>query len=356
MGFQDRHYYREGGGSTSNPLAWLMTGSVHLFTVFGVRVRAHASLIVLIVLVLLFGLGQGSSVIARVQSMAELFVVILLHEFGHCFAARSTGGAADEILMTPLGGLAMAMARRNPWSTFVTVAGGPLVNVVICLLCGAGLYFSIGYWPLGPWSFHRAFEGNLTPGWFTLSSYLFWFYAVSYYLLLFNLLPVFPLDGGQLLQSILWKPLGYYKSMLITVNIGLVGAVLMAMVGIATFGTMMGGLLLILIALSCFMTSLNMRRILLAEGPWGFQDEDESIYAAAYEPATPKRKKTGKWAARRAQQAVTAERDEKEKIDAILSKVSAHGMNSLSWWEKRTLRKATERQRQRDLARGRKAV
>src|SRR5687768_13274717 len=105
MAFQDRHYYREGGGATGNPLMWLLTGSVPLFTIFGIRVRAHASLIVIIGLVLLFGLGQGSNVQARVQSMGVLFVVILLHEFGHCFAARWTGGNAEEILMTPLGGL-----------------------------------------------------------------------------------------------------------------------------------------------------------------------------------------------------------------------------------------------------------
>src|SRR5438105_7293476 len=113
MGFQDRPYYREGTGSSGNPLMWLWSGSVHLFTVFGIRVRLHASLLVLIVLVLLLGLGEGSNVQARVQSMAALFVIVLLHEFGHCFAARWTGGNAEEIMLTPLGGIAMAYARRN---------------------------------------------------------------------------------------------------------------------------------------------------------------------------------------------------------------------------------------------------
>src|SRR4051794_14999246 len=110
MGFEDRPYYRDSTGSSGNPMMWLLTGSVPLFTVIGIRVRLHASLLVFIVLVLLFGLGEGSNVAARVQSMAVLFVIILLHEFGHCFAARSTGGSAEEILMTPLGGLAMAYA------------------------------------------------------------------------------------------------------------------------------------------------------------------------------------------------------------------------------------------------------
>jgi Zn-dependent protease len=287
--------------------------------------------------------------------MGVLFLVVLLHEFGHCFAARWTGGQAEEILMTPLGGLAMAYARRNPWSQFVTVAGGPMVNVVICLLCGVGLYLTIGVLPLGPWQFGTpSLDPMFTPAWFQLSSYLFWFYSVSYWLLLFNLLPIFPLDGGQLLQSILWRPMGYYKSMLLTVNIGLVGSMLMAMIGIATFGALMGGLLLILIALMCFMNCLNMRRMLLAEGPYAFE-EDEGIYAAAYEPVTTKKKTPSRWAARRAEKRATEERHEQQKIDAILAKVSAHGMNSLSWWEKRTLRRATERQRQADLKRAARA-
>jgi stage IV sporulation protein FB len=279
-----------------------------------------------------------------------LFTVILLHEFGHCFAARSVGGSADEVLLTPLGGLAMAMAPRRPWAQFVTVAGGPAVNVVICLLCGIGLYFTIGVFPLGPWTFGQALNAVVNPGWLQVSSYLFWLYGVSYYLLLFNLIPVFPLDGGQLLQSILWKPMGYYKSMMLTVNIGLGGSVIMALVGIASFGTFGGGLLLILIALSCFLNCLSMRRQLLAAGPYGLEEDEGIDYSAAYDTGMPKRKRVSKWRAKRAAKRAAADREEQQRIDAILAKVSAKGMNSLTWLEKRALKKATEHQRQADLA------
>src|SRR6266498_3261956 len=239
MAWQDRPYYRDRQESGTNPFWWILTGSVPLFTVFGIRVRMHASLLLLIVLVLLFGIGGfGSSISLRVQSVSMLFMVILLHEFGHCFAARSVGGDADEILMTPLGGLAMAMAPRRPWATFVTVAGGPAVNVIICLVCAIGLYFILGVYPLGPWTFGKIYPAVRNPGWLQLSSYLFWIYATSWFLLAFNMLPIFPMDGGQMLQSILWRPMGYYKSMLLTVNIGLAGSVLMAMVGLATLGTL----------------------------------------------------------------------------------------------------------------------
>ncbi|HEV2295253.1 MAG TPA: site-2 protease family protein [Tepidisphaeraceae bacterium] len=350
MAWQDRPYYRDRSDSTGNPLMWLMTGSVPLFTVFGIRVRMHASLLLVMVFVLLFGWGFGDTIAMRVQSMLMLFTVILLHEFGHCFAARSVGGQADDVLMTPLGGLAMAMAPRRPWAQFVTVAGGPLVNVVICLLCGIALYLAIGIFPLGPWTFSRALSEVVTSGWLQISGYLFWMYGISYWLLLFNLLPIFPLDGGQLLQSVLWKPMGYYKSMLLTVNIGLGGSVIMGMIGLATLGTLGGGLLLIFIGIMCFMNCLNMRRQLLAAGPYGLEEDEGIDYSAAYDTGAPKRKRFSKWRVKRAAKRAAADREEQRRIDAILAKVSASGMNSLTWLEKRALRKATEHQRAADLA------
>jgi Zn-dependent protease len=355
MGWEDRPYYREGRNATSNPLMWLLNGSVHLFTLFGIRVRAHASLIVVCALVLLFGMGFGESVVARGQFVAMLCAVVLLHEFGHCFAARWTGGSADEVLLTPLGGLAMTMARRRPWPTFVTVAGGPLVNVLLCLLCGLGLFIAVGVFPLGPWSFGKFY---LRLGWLTFTSYLSWVYLISYGLLLFNLLPVFPLDGGQLLQSILWKPMGYYKSMLVTMNVGLVGSVLMILSGLGLIG-FGGGLLVALIGLSCLLNCYRTRAMLKAEGPWAFSDEDSVDYghyaSASYRDDSPSRRRGwfGRLRSRRAAKAARAQAHaraaEQERIDAILAKVSAQGMNSLTWLEKRALRKATERQRKRDL-------
>jgi stage IV sporulation protein FB len=351
MAYQDRPYYRDSSGSTGNPLNWLVSGSVLLFTAFGIRVRLHASLLIVMILILLFGIGGfGNTASLRVQSVTMLFMVILLHEFGHCFAARSVGGDANEIVMTPLGGLAMAMAPRRPWATFVTVAGGPLVNIIICSLCAAGLYFILGVYPLGPWTFGKIYPAVRDPGWWQLSSYLFWIYATSWFLLAFNMLPIFPMDGGQMLQSILWRPMGYYKSMMLTVNIGMVGSALLFMVGLATLGTIGGGVLLMIIAANCFINCYQQRLLLKAEGPWGFTEEQDSTdYSAAYEPATPRKRRLRRWAARRAQRRALKEareqRLEQQRIDAILAKVSAHGMHSLNWLERRALKKATEHQR-----------
>jgi stage IV sporulation protein FB len=343
MAFQDRPYYREGGGSTGNPLLWLVSGSVPLFNVFGIYVRAHASLIVTIALVLLFGLGQGFTWQDRVQSMAILFLIVLLHEFGHCFTARWVGGEADEILMHPLGGLALTRPPHRPLPMFLTVAGGPAVNVLICLIAGTLLWALFGWLPWNPFRFHAigGFES-----WLNVWRYAFWIYQVSLMLLAFNLLPIFPLDGGQMLQAVLWPKFGYYRSMNFACITGMIGAVLGGMVALAN-----SNLMLAIIAMMGFMTCLNMRRQLLAAGPYAFSEQDD--FSAAYEAQTVRRRKPSRWAVRRVNKAARAERIEQQKIDVILAKVSAHGMNSLTWWEKRTLRKATERQRQAEMSRPR---
>jgi Zn-dependent protease len=342
MAWQDRQYYRdrphEGGIGT-----WLLSGRVPLFTAFGIRVQAHSSLIITAALVLLLGLGRNFGWQDRVQSMSVLFAIVLLHEFGHCFAARWVGGEADEILMTPLGGLALARPPHRWLPTFITVAAGPAVNLLICVLAGALLLALGGGLPWNPILFVPGQGHSL----FSYRAYTLWVYQISWMLLVFNVLPVYPLDGGQMLQAGLWWKLGYRKSMNIATMVGLVGSVFMGMVAIATGFS----LFLLLIAYSCFMTCLMMRRQ-LAE--MGYEEEDETDYSAAYDidAGRPKKARRSRWsmrrAAKRARKRAADERAERQHIDAILSKVSAHGMQSLTWREKRALRKATEHQRKRD--------
>jgi Zn-dependent protease len=333
---------------------WLLTGSVPLFTAFRIRVRAHAMLIVAIVFILLFGWGFGGPM-DRLISAGALFTIVLLHEFGHCFAARSVGGDADEIIMHPLGGLAMAQAPKRPWPTFVTVAGGPLVNVVICAITGTILWLAFGLIPWNPASV-KSLERLYESGYETFVSFrtwgvwVMWIHFMSWSLLVFNMLPIFPLDGGQMLQSILWPKFGYYKSMLFAATTGIVGGGLLAAVGLATLS-----IFLAIIGIMGVMNCVNLRRMLLAEGPWGFQEEDspyaESLGLGVYtKSAQTKPKRASQRAAKRAKQREDAERAEREQVDQILAKVSANGMNSLSWWEKRTLKRATERQRKREVA------
>ena len=347
MAYQDRPYYREGGGATGSPLRWLMYGSVPLFTLFGVRVRMHASMIIFIALELLFSGGpKGIGPQSAATAMVILFISVLLHEFGHIFGSRIMGGGGDEILMWPLGGLAMADPPRRPWPSLVCTACGPLVNILICIITGILLVILSRGHDAIPWFPFRTGLKSFIPT-STLTYYIFWIFTVNYAITAFNLMLLFyPFDGGRIVQELLWFKFGYYKSMMFATAVGMVGAVIVAMVGLVG-----PSLLLILIAAFGFYTCVQQRRMLKEAGPYAFEEEESGLYAAAYEPQTPKRKQPSRWAVRREKKRIAAEHAEQQDIDAILAKVSAQGMNSLSWMEKRRLRQATERQRKADAAR-----
>ena len=353
MGYENRDYHRHdyGGGTAFQRTGrWLLAGRVPLFRAFGIDVRAHSSLVIAIVLTLLFlPLGKGYTWQDAVASSALLFLIVLLHEFGHCFAARWSGGEADEIVMHPLGGLALTRPLSNWRAHLITVAGGPAVNLAICIVCGVGLYairHELPWRPfyIEPW---QAFRGWLEPAWL-----LFWVYQTSWTLFLFNLLPFFPLDGGQLVQALLWSRLGYYRSMTISVNVGIVGAITVAMIGLAS-----GSFTFVILAALGFSYCVQMRRQLQEMGPYAFGEYDDP-FAAALERSKRENRRANRGPTRadqRAAKRIAAARAERvaaeAEIDRILAKVSASGMHSLTRGEQRTLRDATERQKRDDAKR-----
>src|SRR5271170_4388276 len=343
MPWQDRPYYRDRSESRTNPLMWLLTGSVPLFTVFGIRVRMHASMILFIGLELLlsqttYGLGVKNAVTA----MIILYFSVLLHEFGHCFGARYVGGDADEILMWPLGGLAFANPPKRPWPSFFTTAAGPAVNLLLCLLTGAAIALLNHSASAIPW-----FPVRHQLQWYVhydATYYLWWIFVVNYALLVFNLLLLFyPFDGGRMVQELLWVKIGYYRSMLIATAIGMPAAIVVAGVGVATWS-----LMLILLGAFGFHACYRQRQMLREMGPEEWTDGPD--YSAAYErPTTRRRRRVSNRLIRKVRRRAQQLAEEKARVDAILVKVSAHGIASLNWRERRVLRKATEHQRQRDL-------
>ena len=192
--------------------------------------------------------------------------------------------------MHVLGGLATCDPPRRPLPTFWTVAGGPLVNVVICAIAAAAVYF------LTPtahqiWSAHnggmaaRHFVESLNP----FASFLppvasysvatwHWTFRLSYTLLLFNLLPIFPLDGGQMLQTVLWPKMGYFRSMYLSTIVGMVGAVVLALFGLYELNPFM-----LCVALLGFFICRGKRMELLESSDGGLlmgsMDYGASIYA-----------------------------------------------------------------------------
>ena len=340
MGWEDRPYYRDRGASSSR-LAGLLYGSVPLFRFSGIRVRAHSALIIFILGELLLDWSYGYNLENKIVSMSMLFSVILLHEFGHCFAARMVGGTAEEILLWPLGGLAFPDCPRRPLARFWTVAGGPLVNVLICIISAIAVWLLVRHIPLDP--FHPM--KDLRVGWRTPAFYCWWLFVTSYWLLLFNLLPIFPLDGGQIVQTILWPMMGYHRSMMVSCVIGMFGSGALALVGLIQIN-----LFLILLGAWLFYTCFQQRLIQREMGPSEPWQTDEPDYSFSLSPdPPPKKRRMSKRAIRIARQHSIEEAEERQRLDVILAKVSATGMNSLTWSERRSLRRATERRRRNEV-------
>ena len=152
--------------------------------------------------------------------IALLFGIVLLHEFGHAFACRAVGGTCDLIVLTPLGGLAFCNPPPNPWPQFVTTACGPLVNALLIPICWLGVRFIV---PLVPWDSVAAH-----PLYFVFANGL----LLNGALLAFNLLPIFPLDGGRIFHEILWFVIGYRRSLLIAGMVGTCGGLALTGLGL----------------------------------------------------------------------------------------------------------------------------
>ncbi len=206
--------------ATSSKWAWKI-GSIH-----GIPLRVHATFPLVLVWAA-WEWGRGGSFVSALYGVGlvlALFVCVVLHELGHAFVARWRGIVVEEVLLLPLGGLAQFRTPLdNPRDEWLIAAAGPLVNLVLIgmLLPTAALsLFSLTRFGL--------LEALTTPGWQSLTFYLL---IANALLAGFNLLPIFPMDGGRLLRATLAFGLNYERATRIAVRLGQVAAALMAVYG-----------------------------------------------------------------------------------------------------------------------------
>ncbi|RIK65479.1 MAG: peptidase M50 [Planctomycetota bacterium] len=184
-------------------------GAIRLFRAAGINVYLHWSWAVVALIMIQ---GRADAYSAPIWGAAEyvtLFAIVLMHEFGHALACRSVGGRADRILLWPLGGIAYVNPPRRPGAVLWSIAAGPLVNVVLVPVTLGVLIALNTFAPSAPDD---------------LVHYVDTVAIINIGLLVFNLLPIYPLDGGQIVQSILWSFLGLPRSLTIAATIGMIGA------------------------------------------------------------------------------------------------------------------------------------
>jgi Zn-dependent protease len=179
-------------------------GAFRLFRFAGINVFVHWTWFLAAVLLIQLRADRYSSLVWNGLEYLALFGIVTLHEFGHALACRSVGGRATQIVLWPLGGVAYVEPPPRPGAQLWSIVAGPLVNVVLVPV----LYLLILQTHQGP--------GNL-------AEFVRAIFFTNLVLLIFNLLPVYPLDGGQILRSLLWFFIGPLQSLKVTAILGFIG-------------------------------------------------------------------------------------------------------------------------------------
>lgn len=167
------------------------------FTVSGIPVFLHWSILPMLAYLLLANMG-GKIPLLPLITFPVLLIIVTLHEFGHCLAARALGSSVKKITLTAIGGLAEIGSMRITWKEAVITAAGPLVNVIIAII---GLPLIWG---------KTISEDMLTN--FSLGNTAALLWILNLIILIFNLLPIYPMDGGRLWRCLLAAIAGEKKS------------------------------------------------------------------------------------------------------------------------------------------------
>jgi len=183
-------------------------GSVKLFRLLGVDVYLHWAWFVAFIYFTSRPNAYSNYGWSALEILS-LFLIVLTHEFGHALACRSVGGTANLIVLWPLGGVAYVNPPQRPGAQLWSIAAGPLVNVA---LAPALIGLVVAGKKLG-------WNGDFPDAYLLLRNVA----IINTVLLVFNLMPVYPLDGGQILRSLLWFPFGRANSLMAASIIGFIG-------------------------------------------------------------------------------------------------------------------------------------
>jgi Zn-dependent protease len=190
-------------------------GTIRLFRFAGIDVFLHFTWFIIAAYFISGYIRKYQSPVWGVLEYVGLFVIVLIHEFGHALACRQVGGVANQIVLWPLGGIAFVNPPRRAGAYLWSIAAGPLVNLILLPILGGMLMLV------------RA----SAPG-SDLAVFLYDLNWINLGLLIFNILPVFPLDGGQIVRGLLWFPFGEFRSLQIASMIGLVGGAILGILGL----------------------------------------------------------------------------------------------------------------------------
>ena len=206
-----------------------MKANLNLGTVAGIKIKVHWTFFFLIVWIVFSELKQGgstNSVLFNLALVLAVFLCVVLHELGHALTAKRFGIITKKITLLPIGGMAsLERIPESPKEELLVTLAGPFVNIVIALI----LYFIIPVNEFMHLNFTETFEVLMS---FTFQNFLFYLYVVNIGLVIFNIIPAFPMDGGRILRAILAMNMNRVKATQIASSIGQFIAVVFLLLGL----------------------------------------------------------------------------------------------------------------------------
>lgn len=368
-----------------DPMKWALP----LYRAFGIAVKVHLLFFIITIPMFLRLMHETKGVYwwfdLFMLSVGVVFGIVLLHEYGHCFAARKVGGEANEIMIWPLGGLAYVEVPSAPKPNFLVAAAGPAVNLVLCLVCAVA-FLAGGFSPLKAFNpfgdpfrtptYHLtdgqtytsiygamivripAAEGTeapavemiadkpILPAWAVWNWRICW---MSWWLFLFNvLIPAYPMDGGRMLHAILWARSDYRTATITSCYVGYGAAAIMFGIGLFANEAILLSLA-IFIGLNCYRT-LSMETE-TERGAFGY-DFSQGYTSLERDDPPPKPRRKGlirSWLDARKARKIQREQDQRQqdelRMDSLLDKIAKQGKQSLTDEERRFMERVSARYR-----------
>ena len=218
-----------------------MGWSFNIGSIAGTAIRLHVTFLLFLVWIFFASYASGGAEAAwySLAFMLLLFACVVAHEFGHIFMAKRFGVTTPTVTLLPIGGVAqLERIPEKPWEEFLVAIAGPAVNVVIAL--ALVLFFGASLDTK-----HLAGMDNAS---IPLQDRLA---VVNLFLVVFNLIPAFPMDGGRVLRAALASRLGYTRATEIAATIGQFTAFLLGFLGL------FGNPLLIFIAIFVYLAAAS---------------------------------------------------------------------------------------------------
>ncbi len=334
--------------------------SVNLGRWGGVQIRLHASLLFVSVGVMYLA-GRDRHTAEGLVLLSVLLVSVLVHEFGHLWAAVRSGGSCDLLVLGPLGGLAHPQVPHDPPVDLKVALAGPFFSGLVCLASGAlllavfdGVDFVLLLNPLG-------FPGAIVEG-PTIVMWLQMVFWVNWVLVVLNLLPAFPADGARALRSLFWPAVGHRSAVQLAARISLVTAAALLLLAwfasdIFPAGSVAPSLPLVVLAIVCFFSARSQLVKLDEPEPgddlfgYDFSQGYTSLEQTFETRRPPHVGLLRRWLQQRREAKLRrrrAEEDEEERrVDGILARLHQAGFDELSDDERQLLDRVSQRYRNR---------